>query len=243
MNTIVVLHRPQDIVNIAVVIRAMRNFGARSLRLVSPAEFDPQRIEGIAHKSWDVVSDTRIFEALDDALGDCTHVVGLSARGRTVKRRVQRPTEAAADIVAMADDERVAVLFGPEDRGLTNDDLDRCHRVVTIPTTPENASLNLAQAATVMLYELFKAGHNPPLKRPRRNAPSADRHLLENLFEDAEHALASVEFFKSHTRTSIMRAVREVAHRAELDAREASLLRAMSLEITNFLSRKGITTS
>ena len=94
MNAIVVLHRPQDIVNIAVVIRAMRNFGARSLRLVSPAEFDPQRIEGIAHKSWDVVSETKVFESLDDALGDCTHVVGLSARGRTVKRQVQRPPEA-----------------------------------------------------------------------------------------------------------------------------------------------------
>ena len=244
MRVAVVLHEPRDIVNIAVVIRAMRNFGQRQLRLVSPAEFDPRRIEGIAHKSSDTIKRVEIFDDLDSALGEFTHVVGLTARGRTVKRNVQRPVEAAAALAQQADDERIAILFGPEDRGLTNVDLDRCHRIVTIETTPEHSSLNLAQAATVMLYELFKAGGAvAPFKEPRREAPPADRRALEQLFEDIERSLSAIEFFKSRTNTSIMRSVRELAHRTPLDAREVGLLRAMTLEVVNYLERKGVRSS
>jgi TrmH family RNA methyltransferase len=244
MKVAMVLHEPRDIVNIAVVIRAMRNFGQRQLRLVSPAEFDPRRIEGIAHKSSDTIKRVEIFEDLDSALGEFTHVVGLTARGRTVKRNVQRPAEAAAALAQQAEDERIAILFGPEDRGLTNADLDRCHRIVTIETTPEHSSLNLAQAATVMLYELFKAGGAvAPFKEPRREAPPADRWALEQLFEDIERSLSAIEFFKSRTNTSIMRSVRELAHRTPLDAREVGLLRAMALEVVNYLERRGVRSS
>ncbi len=243
MNVVVVLHNPQDLVNIAVVIRAMRNFGAKHLRLVAPQSFDPFRVEGIAHNSGDVVARTEIFETLDEALADRTLVAGLTARGRTVKRNVVLPGDAAVELRGLEASERVAILLGPEDRGLTNDELDRCHRIVTIPTRPESASLNLAQAATVMLYELFKVEGAQPFKRPRRHAPSATREQLEQLFADVERALAAIEFFKSHTSTSIMRTVREIVHRAPLDARETRLLQAVSREVVNFLDRKGVGTT
>jgi tRNA C32,U32 (ribose-2'-O)-methylase TrmJ len=101
--------------------------------------------------------------------------------------------------------------------------------------------MNLAQAATVTLYELFKAGHVlPEMKRPRRDAPPATREQLELLFRDAEAALRAVEFFKSRNEEAIMRSVREVAHRGPIDEREARLLRAMSLEVIHFLERRGI---
>jgi TrmH family RNA methyltransferase len=241
MNVVVVLHQPQDIVNIAVVIRAMRNFGVRQLRLVQPVEFDPHRMEGIAHKCGDLIRRTEIHDDLDSALADRTHVVGLTARGRTVKRNIQRPGEAAAALAGMPAEELVAILFGREDKGLSNADLDRCHRIVTIETTPEHPSLNLAQAATLMLYELFKATAEPlPFKPPRRRAPPADRAALEQLFADAERTLDAIEFFKSRTTTSIMRTLREIAHRTPLDAREVGLLRAMTLEVVNYLERKGV---
>lgn len=244
MNVLVVLQRPQDLVNIAVVIRGMCNFGARDLRLVNPEEWEPRRVEGIAHKAGDVVERTVIYDALDDALADCTLVAGMTARGRTVKRNVQRPAEAADELLAVRAPGRVAILLGPEDRGLSNTDLDRCHRVVSIPTAPDHASLNLAQAATVMLYELFtRSGRTPEFKAPRRQAPPATREVLEQLFGDIEDALSSIEFFKSRTRTSIMRTVREVIHRAPLDAREASLAKAMAKEVVHYLERKGVTTS
>jgi TrmH family RNA methyltransferase len=243
MNLTVVLHRPQDVVNIAVIIRAMQNFGVSRLRLVNPVEFVPYRIEGIAHKSADLIRQTTIFDDLDAALADCAHVVGMTARGRTVKRNMQLPRDAGPDIRARAEAERVAILLGPEDKGLTNDDLDRCHRVVTIPTAPDNPSLNLAQAATLILYEIFQAGSSHSFKTPRRTAPAAGREVLEGLFGDIEAALEAIEFFKSHTNTAIMRTVRELIHRADVDEREAGLMRAMSREVVNYLERKGIETS
>ena len=141
MKPIVVLNEPQNLINTAVVIRAMLNFGLRDCRLVAPAEFDAHRIEGIAHKSGPVIERTEIFDNLDSALADCTFVVGLTARGRTAKRNAQRPTEMVAEMQTLSDADRPALLFGREDKGLTNDELDRCHRIVTIPTTQEYPSL------------------------------------------------------------------------------------------------------
>ena len=240
MSVTVVLHRTRDVVNIAVVMRAMQNFGLTRLRLVAPHEFTPYRIEGIAHKSQSLVRNAEIFDDLDSALADLNHVVGMTARGRAAKRNMQRPRDAATDIRALAEVGRVGILFGPEDKGLTNAELDRCDRIVTIPTSPDNPSLNLAQAATVMLYEYFLSGEVPAFKSPRRDASPATREMLEELYRDVEIALERIEFFKSRTNVGIMRTVRELMHRATPDDRETALLRAMSREVVNFLNRKGI---
>ena len=241
MSITVVLHRPQDIINIAVVIRAMKNFGFRDLRLVSPSEFDVRRIEGIAHKTGDVVERAKVFDELDDALNDFTLVVGMTARGRSAKRNVQYIEDAAKDLCALDDTDKVAVVFGREDKGLTNEDLDRCHRIVTIPTTPDHASMNLAQAATVTLYELFKAREPlPEFKPPRRDAPATTREQLEYLFRDAETALDAIEFFKSRNEDAIMRTIREIVHRGPIDERETKLLRAISREVVHYLERMGV---
>lgn len=238
MNPIVVLHRPQDLVNIASVVRIMKNFELDALRLVAPAEFEVYRIEGIAHNTGDVLRRARVFDTLDAALADCRHVVGFTARGRTAKGNVQRPRDAAAELVAVGPSP-VALLFGPEDKGLTNTELDRCHRVVTVPTNPRYASLNLAQAVAIMAYELFVARGVAPLKRPRRTAPPAPHEQIERLFADAERALAAVDFFKTRSPTAVMRTVRSVIHRTPLDLREAKLARAICIEVVRFLERTG----
>jgi tRNA C32,U32 (ribose-2'-O)-methylase TrmJ len=87
MSVLVVLHQPQDLVNIAHVVRVMKNFGFRDLRLVAPREYDAYRVEGIAHQTADVLARVKVVDTLDEALGDCVHVVGFTARGRTAKRR------------------------------------------------------------------------------------------------------------------------------------------------------------
>ena len=239
MNLLIVLHRPQDLVNIASVVRIMKNFELDALRLVAPVEFDVYRIEGIAHKTGDVLRRTRVFDTLDAALADCRHVVGFTARGRTAKGNVERPRDAAAAIVAAPALSPVAMLFGPEDAGLTNAELDRCHRIVTVPTNSRYASLNLAQAVAVMAYELFVARGVGPVKRPRRTAPPAPQEQLERLFADAERALAAIEFFKTRSPTAVMRTVRSVLHRTPLDLREVKLARAMCIEVVRFLERTG----
>src|SRR5262245_51203240 len=127
---VVVLDEPQDLVNIAHVVRGIKNFGLRDLRLVNPREYEVYRIEGIAHQTHDVLARVRTFATLEEALADCVHVVGFTARGRTAKRNLQRPREASAEVLSLAQDGVVALLFGREDRGLSNEALDRCHRVV-----------------------------------------------------------------------------------------------------------------
>lgn len=242
----VILHEPQDLVNIAHVVRAMKNFGFIDLRLVAPREYDAYRVEGIAHQTQDVLARVQRFDRLEEALADCVHVVGFTARGRTAKRNVQRPREAAAEILAKAEAGPTALLFGREDKGLSNEALDRCHRVVTIPTSPAYPSLNLGHAVVLMLYELALArgDEGRPFKAPRREggqpATVAD---LERLFVDAQAALGVIDFFKTRQAEGVMRTLREVLHRAPLDEREAKLLRAIAIEVVKYgerLARSGL---
>lgn len=239
MNLVVVVHRSQNIVNLASIVRLMKNYGLRDLRLVEPAEFDVRRIEGIAHQSGDVLKRVQVHDTLDAALADCTLVAGLTARGRTAKRNYQRPREAAPELLAAAESGTAAMVLGPEDRGLSNEDLDRCHRAVVIPTHPEYPSLNVAQAFNVMAYELFLLTEDAkPLKAPKRQAEPAAREQLERLYGDVEAALARIDFFKSREPELIMRSVRTIVHRTPLDGREVTLLRAMALEVVRYLDRR-----
>ena len=241
----VVLDQPQDLVNIAHVVRAMKNFGFRDLRLVAPREYDAYRIEGIAHQTQDVLARVRVFNTLAAALADCVHVAGCTARGRTAKHALQRPRQAAAEMLERAALGPVALLFGREDRGLSNEALDLCHRSVTIPASPAYASLNLAHAAVIMLYELALARGDEarPFKPPRRRAGPAPVEEIERLFADIERALQTITFFKTRNPENVMRTVRDAIHRVPLDAREAKLFRAMAIEVVKYgerLARSGL---
>ncbi len=245
MSVIVVLDHPQDLVNIAHVVRGLKNFGLRDLRLVNPREYESYRVEGIAHQTQDILSRVRVYATLEEAIAECVHVVGLTARGRTAKRNLQRPREAAAEIASLADGGPVALLFGREDKGLSNDALDRCHRVVTIPSDSGYPSLNLAHAVIIMLYELALArgAEERPFKEPRRTSEPAPADELERLFADVAKALQAIEFFKTRNADGVMRTIRAIAHRAPLDLREVKLLRAMAIEVTKYserLARSGL---
>jgi TrmH family RNA methyltransferase len=240
VNLTVVLHQPQDLVNIAGVVRVMKNFALHQLTLVAPAEFESRRITGIAHGSDDLVKQIVIVDDLDTALADCTYVAGMTARQRAAKRNMQRPSEAAHDLLTAAREGSAVLLLGREDKGLSNEDLDRCHRVVTIPTSDDYAALNLSHAFAVMAYELFVARYEPEFKSPRRVAEAATHEQFERLFSRAEEALAAIEFFKTRNTASIMRTMREVSHRTPMDARELDLFKAMCVEVVRFLERKGV---
>jgi TrmH family RNA methyltransferase len=234
----VVLHEPQDPVNIAAVVRAMKNMGLLSLTLVRPAEYDASRIHFVAHDSDDIVGAIRHCDTIEEAIEGCVRVAAYTARQRAAKRRVAEPRSAAEELVAYTVDGDVALLFGREDRGLDNAALDRAHVVVTIPTTGY-ASLNLAQAALLAMYELRLAAPEYARARraPRKDAPPATSEQFERLFADAERALVAIEFFKSRNEELVLRAVRSLAFRAEPDAREIELLRAMAIEVSRSLER------
>lgn len=239
---VVVLNEPQDLVNIAGTVRAMRNMGLERLRLVRPAEFDAWRIAGIAHGSEAMLERVRFFDTLLEAIGDATYVAGTTARRREAAFVWQQPREAARYILerAEAGDAPVALVFGREDKGLSNEDLDLCDLLLTIPADESASSLNLAQAVLLVTYELRMAAlqqQPTALPRGRRHARRAGVSELQPLYGDIERALETIDFFKKRNPAAILRTVRAVARRASLDSREARLFRAMAIEVRKVFDR------
>jgi tRNA/rRNA methyltransferase/tRNA (cytidine32/uridine32-2'-O)-methyltransferase len=237
-NFRVVLYEPQDPVNIAGTIRAMKNMGFGRLYLVRPVEYDAYRLEGIAHDTVQIISDIKRCADLDEALDGCIAVAGFTARRRAAKREVITPRAAASDLLEKAEEGDVALLFGREDKGLPNDALDRAQVVVTIPTTA-HASLNLAQAVLLGIYELHVAAADSTrtLAPPRKHAPPATTEEYEQLFADVEQGLYAIEFFKTRYHEHIMRSLRTIFFRARPDGREIALLRAVFIEIQRTVER------
>ncbi len=236
----IVLFEPQNPINIAAVVRAMKNMGVMSLRLVRPVKYDPERLEGIAHDTWDVIEKIEHFDDFNSAVADCVRLVGFTARRRKAKFSIFDPKTAAEDALGYTDEGRVAFVFGREDSGLPNEILDRIHAAVTIPTT-NHASLNLAQAVLISLYELHLAAGDATrtLRGPRKEAPPPTQEMFERYFGELQNALESIQFFKTRFPEHIMRSMRAITFRAAPDDRELSLLRAISLETVRFLERTG----
>jgi TrmH family RNA methyltransferase len=237
-RVVVVLDEPQDPVNIGGTVRAMKNMGATELRLVRPCEYTDVRLAGIAHDTFDIIERIRHFDTLDDALADCVKVAAFTARRRAAKRTLTDARAAASPILAAAHEGKVALLFGREDSGLSNDAMDRAHLVVTIATT-EHSSLNLAQAVLVALYELHLAAADATrfIAPPKRDAPASLAVDYELMFSDVEKALEEIQFFKTRHHERIMRSVRSLAFRASPDTREIALLRAMAIEVLRTIDR------
>lgn len=236
--TVVFLH-PQDPVNIAATVRAMKNMGVGDLRLVKPCPYDPFRIEGVAHDTRDVVERIRHFDTLDEALADCARVVAFAGKRRSAKWERIAPREVAARHVDdLSQGHRVALLFGQEDHGLSNEALDRAHVLCMIPTT-EHSSLNLAQAVLVALYEFHLAAGDATrhLDTHRHPASPASHEEWERLFTDVELALDSIAFFRTRNPELVMRALRSLAFRAQPDAREIAMLRASAIEVLRTIDR------
>jgi TrmH family RNA methyltransferase len=239
-NVVVVMYEPQDHVNLAATVRAMKNMGLTTLRLVRAAPYDPYRLEGIAHGTQDLIDRITHHISFDEAVSDCIRVMAFTARRRAAKFTIHTPREAAVDLLDTAVDGKVAIVFGREDSGLPNEIVDRVHAAITIPTT-SHVSLNLAQAALIAFYELHLVAGDAtrPLPSARKSAPEATHDHFELFYADAENGLAAIEFFKTRNSELIMRSLRAIVSRSRPDSRELSLLRAMFIEIVRYLERTG----
>lgn len=239
-RVVLVLDHPQDLVNIAGVVRVMMNFGLSQLRLVRPDEFDPHRIEGIAHRSGPLIEATTLHDSLEEAVADCSWAIGTTARARTAGRNYARPREVASEVVEKSAHGQVAILFGREDKGLFNRALDLCQTVAIIPTA-EYSSLNLAQACLVLAYEIFLAAEGAPesLPRGRRATRPPTVAELEQTYQALERGLGAIEFFKARKPSAVMRTLRTLVARAEPDLREARLLAAVGYEVGHYIDRLG----
>ena len=234
----VVLYEPQDHVNIAATIRAMQNMGVSQLRLIRPVEYDPYRLEGIAHGTQDLIEAIQVYPDVEDAVSDSVRVFAFTARRRAAKFRIIDAKQAAAELLDATAHGPVSILFGREDSGLPNDAIERAHAVVSIPTT-NHASINLAQAVLIALYELHLAAGDATRTLPpaRKEAPPPTAAELELFFGDLATALERIQFFKTRYAEHIMRSMRAMVSRSDPDARELMLLRAIFIEVVRYIER------
>lgn len=228
-----VLWEPQDDINIGTTVRAARNFGVSDIRLVRPASGDPSRILISAPNAEEAVANLKRYDDLDEALRDCERVIGTTARGRKANWPLLHPTEAALE--AHNATGRVAFMFGREDSGLSNEALDRCDTLITVPTNPNYSSLNLGQAVLLVLWECFRTTGAKVEREPE--FPLARREQVERMLDAAEAALESVEFFKGAGRVHVVRSLRSVLLRAGLDERELAIWFGIWKEIPAYLRR------
>jgi TrmH family RNA methyltransferase len=225
-------------------LRAMRNMGFSHLRLVEPAVDDPWRVSIAAPRSEEQIKAIQRFPSLSEVLYDVKYTAGFTARPRKANYAVMNSREAAPALLARATEGKIALLFGREDFGLPNDALTLCNAYITIPTNPDYTSLNLAQAVLVMLYELFLAAQEQPIRlpEPKRSFPLADHAQLDGMYQQIEETLWEIEFIKSRTSRGIMRSLRNIFSRTDLDEREVRIIRGIFHEVIKFLRRKGIDT-
>ena len=225
----IVLHRPRFPENVGASARAARNMGISRLVLVEPENCDLTRVVRMAtHAALDVVENMEVFSDLRTALKPFRYVVGTTARLGGERQEVGTPREVAARLVSMCAKNEVALVFGPEDRGLSNADLRLCHELVTIPSA-DFSSLNLAQAVMVLCYELLLAGRQG---RPKPVLPKlASRHELDAMYEHLREVSVRINFINPENPDFWMRSIRRFFSRTGLQARDVKVIRGICRQI------------
>lgn len=228
-NTYIVMVEPQSPGNIGMACRAMKNMGLKHLRLVKGCDrFHPEALK-FAVAARDLLEKAEIFPDLASAIADCTLTAGTTRRHGKYRQEILSPPE-LADIFRQqaGPDNRAALIFGREDSGLTTDELSLCRWHATIPTNPDYGSLNLAQSVLLFSYELGKAGESPGGGRELDLACSAE---MEALFGQMDGCLQKIGFLNDQNPGHIMRTMRRILFRSQLDSREVAILRGMFTQI------------
>jgi tRNA/rRNA methyltransferase len=222
----VVLSRPSHPGNIGSAARAMKTMGFGDLRLVAPKAFPHPEAEALASGALDVLRNARVFETLEQALADAVLAVGFSARGRDLSHPPRALREAAPLLVSAAAAAPVALVFGNETFGLTNEELARCQWLAVIPANPAYASLNLAAAVQVACYEIATtaAAFTPPLE-PERTPATVEE--VEAFFAHLERAMVASGFLDPAMPKRLMERMRRLFARAGLEREEVRFLRGM----------------
>jgi len=220
----IVLVEPQIPENIGAVARAMNNMGIRRLILVNPERCDLTRILRMATgTSIDIVEEMEVFEDLNKALEPFHYVVGTTARTGSQRPSLTNPRDLAQQLVSISQENRVAVLFGPEDRGLSNEHLRPCHTIATIPTA-QFASLNLAQAVMIFCYDIYLASRVPSEEALPR---LANKFELEGMYEHLKTVLTRIGFIDPQNPEHWMLNIRRFLSRIPLRARDVRILRGI----------------
>lgn len=224
--------------NIGAVARAMKNMGLADLALVNPKVFPHAKATARASGAVDVLKNAIVVESLAEAIEDCVFVAGASARTRSLSWPTMEPRECAAKFQQLSEEGTVAAVFGPEKSGLSNSDLDHCDTLLTIPTDPDFSSLNLAMSVQVFTYELRMAAMGSTPAHYEQDAPLATSEELEHFYGHLEKVLTDVDFLDPDNPRHLMRRLRRLFIRAQVDKNEINILRGILSAIDK--SRDGV---
>lgn len=222
-NIRVVLVRPVYGGNVGSVCRAMMNMGIRDLAIAEPrAGTDWGEARKMAYRADSVLDRRREFATLAEAVADCGLVAGTTARAGLYRQHAKTPRDWAPILLEAAARSRVALVFGPEDHGLNNEDIALCTHLIQIPSSTEYASLNLSHAVIICCYELFCAsGMYTP---PEEESPEAPSELRERMFELWKEALLSIGFMEEQKAEHMMLGLRRILSRGPLTEIDVRIL-------------------
>jgi tRNA/rRNA methyltransferase len=226
----IVLVGTQSPGNIGMVCRAMKNMGLADLRLVNPCQVDHLDAVKFAVSARDLLERARIFTSLEEAIADCEFSVATTRRHGKYRNEICSPGQIVEKFSACAPASRMALVFGREDSGLTTDEVALCRWQATIETADEFGSLNLSQAVLIFSYELLKGSGSAAVlaTTARELAGSAS---LEPLYAQMERTFLKIGYLNPQNPEHMMRTLRRIFSRAELDEREVSSLRGLLSQI------------
>lgn len=225
--------------NIGAVARAMKNMALDDLALVRPVSFPHAEASARASSADDLLMRARVWQTVGEAIADCGLIVGATARPRQQHWTVLEPRAAAPRILRESASRRVAVLFGSERVGLTNEELGLCHWLIRIPSNPEYESLNLAMAVQIIGYELFIA-RGRTLPDAERDVPLATATEMQRFYAHLERVMTEVDFTdRTESGAHLMNRLRRLFNRAEPDENEVNILRGLLTAVQGKRRRAG----
>jgi tRNA/rRNA methyltransferase len=227
-NLSVVLVETQQPGNIGSAARAMYNMGLRRLKLVNPVSRLNEECQKMAGKAIDLVLQASLHESLSEALADDHLVVGTSSiRARKSRQKVHTPREIAPFLREQASHRKVALVFGPERGGLSEEQLAICQYLVSIPADLEHPVLNVAQAVLIVSYEVFVASPSPR----NEELQLTSQQERERMYSHMERVLLDIGFLSSENPGHIMRSIRRFLGKAELTDRDVSIIRGIMAQM------------
>lgn len=229
--------------NIGGTARAMKNMGLSRLYLVEPQEFPSEKAVWRAAGATDVLDNAVVVSSLDEAIAGCSLVVGTSARERRIPWPLLDPRECGDNVWAEAGQHEVAIIFGREDRGLTNEELHKCNFHVHIPANEEYTSLNLATAVQVICYEVrmsyLRAVEGKTLVNHQWDMPPAEAGAVESYYRHLEETLATLGFLDPENPKQTMTRLRRMYNRVRMDQMELNILRGVLTAMQNYVYYTG----
>ena len=227
-NISIVLLQPRYSENIGAAARAMRNMGFQQLVIVDPQNFDlPKALKLATHFASDIIENSRFYLDLKEALSPFSYVVGTTARLGGQRQVVCTPLTLARKLIPISVKNRIAILFGPENKGLSNEDIRCCHALVNIPTT-NFSSLNLAQSVMILCYEIFMAGQEANEEFTPR---MASRHELDGMYDQLKDILVRISYINAENPDYWLNHFRRFFTRLQLRAKEVNIIRGLCRQV------------